>query len=154
MQALHPLAVSVNKAVETDLAELVRVDHEAFPEDPYPESVLRQFMDTYTDHLLLAKSDGVLCGYVLATPPCEGLSWIFSLGVAPGKRQQGLGRQLMKDVLENLRKEGAHTVNLWVDPRNTAAIGLYESLRFVPVGEPHEDYFGPGKHRRLMRLTL
>jgi ribosomal-protein-alanine N-acetyltransferase len=154
MPALRP-SVRVRNADERDLSDLARLDHEAFPHDPYPYSVLRQFMDAFADHLLVAEEDGTLCGYVLAMPPNEGRSWIFSLGVAPAKRRQGLGRQLMVETLMRLRAEGTHTVLLWVEPGNDRAITLYESLGFVPdpVG-PRENHFGPGEHRLLMTLIL
>ncbi|MFI7497778.1 GNAT family N-acetyltransferase [Streptomyces sp. NPDC049687] len=155
MPALRPLSVSVDNVDDTDLPDLARVDREAFPKDPYPESVLRQFMDTFADHLLVAKEDGILCGYVLATPPSGGQSWIFSLGVAPGKRRKGLGRRLMTEVLEKLRDEGAHTVKLWVEPGNAPAVALYEFLKFTPDPEgPRENHFGPGEDRLLMTLVL
>lgn len=155
MPALRHPSVPVRNAAERDLSELARLDHEAFPADPYPYSVLRQFMDTFADHLLVVEEDGNLCGYVLATPPNAGTSWIFSLGVSPAKRRQGLGRRLMKEMLEKLRSEGARTVLLWVEPGNIRAISLYESLHFVrdPAG-PRQDHFGPDEHRLLMTLTL
>ncbi|MFE9442209.1 GNAT family N-acetyltransferase [Streptomyces sp. NPDC006602] len=154
MPALRP-SVRVRNADERDLSDLSRLDHEAFPHDPYPYSVLRQFMDAFAEHLLVAEDDGILCGYVLATPPNEGRSWIFSLGVAPAMRRQGLGRQLMVETLMRLRAQGAHTVLLWVEPGNDRAITLYESLGFVPdpVGR-RENHFGPGEHRLLMTLIL
>ncbi|WP_229899356.1 GNAT family N-acetyltransferase [Streptomyces capoamus] len=154
MPALRP-SVRVRMVATQDLSDLARLDHEIFPDDPYPYSVLRQFMDTFAGHLLVAEGGGGLCGYVLATPPNAGESWIFSLGVAPASRRQGLGRQLMSETLTRLRGEGTRTVLLWVDPCNAQAVTLYESLRFAPdPAGPRTDHFGPGEHRLLMRLAL
>ncbi|MFJ8104718.1 GNAT family N-acetyltransferase [Streptomyces sp. NPDC096132] len=153
MPALRPI-LRVRKATDRDLSDLLLVDREAFPGDPYPYSVLRQFMDTFTDHLRVVEADGRLCGYVLATPPNQARSWIFSLGVSPDMRGQGLGRRLMTETLDALRAEGAATVLLWVEPSNKQAVALYESLGFVPSDKPLKDHFGPGEDRLLMSLTF
>jgi ribosomal-protein-alanine N-acetyltransferase len=154
MPALRP-SVRVRNADERDLSDLVRLDHEVFPGDPYPYSVLSQFMDAFADHLLVAEEGATLCGYVLATPPNGGQSWIFSLAVAPAMRGQGLARRLMVETLVRLRAKGTHTVLLWVEPTNVSATLLYESLGFVrdPAG-PRENHFGPGERRLLMTLIL
>ncbi|WP_460065457.1 N-acetyltransferase family protein [Streptomyces sp. YKOK-I1] len=153
MPALHP-TLRVRKATQGDMPDLMRVDGEAFPRDPYPRSVLSQFMDTFADHLRVVEDEGRLCGYVLATPPSRARSWIFSLGVAKDKRGQGLGRRLMTETIQALRDEGTATVLLWVEPNNKPAVALYESLGFAPSGDPVKDHFGPGEDRLLMSLTL
>ncbi|MEU4169804.1 GNAT family N-acetyltransferase [Streptomyces sp. NPDC026665] len=138
------------------MSELIDLDHHAFPADPFPFSLMRQFMDMYPDHLLVAEGDdGRICGYALATPPNKGQSWIVSLAVDRGVRGKGVGRQLMLESLKSLRAAGARTVRLWVEPTNVHAIALYESLRFVPdPAGPRPDHFGPGAHRLLMSLAL
>ncbi len=138
------------------MPDLLRVDQEAFPDDPMPYSVLRQFVDIFTDHVLVVEDgDGRLCAYLVATPPHRGDSWIFSLGVTPATRRHGLARELMQAALENLRAEGADTVLLYVEPNNKPATALYESLGFVPDPQgARPDHFGPGADRILMSLPL
>lgn len=156
MSAPHPPSVRVRPVDGHDMPDLLRVDREAFPDDPMPYSVLRQFVDMFPEHLLVAEDgDGRLCAYLLATPPNRGQSWIFSLGVAPGMRRHGLARELMRVSLENLRAEGAATVLLWVEPNNKPATALYEFFGFVsdPHG-PRRDHFGPGADRIGMTLRL
>lgn len=137
------------------MSDIVLLDHEVFPDLPYPYFVLRQFLDAFKDHLIVVHDGDRLCGYVLATPPSEGQSWILTLGVAPGMRHQGLGRQLMREALDSLRTEGARTARLGVRPENAPAIRLYESLGFVQdSGEAREGYYGPGEDRLLMTLAL
>ncbi|MFF2365249.1 GNAT family N-acetyltransferase [Streptomyces sp. NPDC058122] len=132
------------------------MDHQAFPADPFPFSLMRQFMDMYPDHLLVAEGDdGRICGYALATPPNKGQSWIVSLAVDRVVRGKGVGRQLMRETLKSLRAAGTGTVLLWVEPTNDHAIALYLSLGFVPdPAGPLPDHFGPGAHRLLMSLAM
>ncbi|MFF6783396.1 GNAT family N-acetyltransferase [Streptomyces sp. NPDC012510] len=154
MPATRP-SLRVRTALEQDMSELVLLDGEVFPDLPYPHFVLRQFLDALPDHLFVVHDGDRLCGYVLATPPSEGQSWILTLGVAPGTRRRGLARQLMKEAMAKLRAEGARTVRLGVKPENDPAIALYESLGFVrSPGEPRRHYYGPGEDRLLMTLAL
>ncbi|MET8100834.1 GNAT family N-acetyltransferase [Streptomyces sp. NPDC005236] len=156
MPALHSSVVRVGKAGDQDLSELIDLDHEAFPADPFPFSLMRQFMDMFPDQLLVAEGDdGHVCGYVLATPPNKGQSWIVSLAVNPAEQGMGVGRQLMRESLKSLRAAGTGTVLLWVEPANDHAIALYQSLGFVrdPAGT-RPDHFGPGADRLLMTLTM
>ncbi|MFK4145974.1 GNAT family N-acetyltransferase [Streptomyces sp. NPDC004065] len=150
------LPVRIRKATEHDLDEIRRLDAEAFPGDPYPYFVLRQYVDAFADGFLVLEEDGGrgLCGYVLATPAHQGVSWVFSLCVTPRMRRRGLGRWLMTELLGRLRAAGARTVRLSVEPGNRPAVLLYGELGFTSAGGCHRDYFGPGEHRLLMTRVL
>lgn len=144
----------IRTVTEADLPEVLRLDRETFPAGPYPYFVLRQFHDALGDHLLVVDGGDALRGYVLATPPYQARSWILSLVVSQDLRGNGLGRELMTEMLQRLRKEGANEVLLTVDPGNDTAMVLYRHLGFVPSGRPHENYFGPGEPRQHMRLAF
>ncbi|WP_330457758.1 GNAT family N-acetyltransferase [Streptomyces sp. NBC_00820] len=143
----------IRKAVEADLPEVLRLDREAFPEGPYPYFVLRQFLDALGDHMLVVDGGDGLRGYVLATPPHHARSWILSLIVGHELRGNGVGRELMTEMLRQLRAEGAAEILLTVDPANESAVMLYHHLGFAPWGLPREDYLGPGEARLRMRLA-
>ncbi|MFF5185072.1 GNAT family N-acetyltransferase [Streptomyces sp. NPDC000345] len=145
----------IRTATDADLPHIVRLDEQAFPTDPYPFFVVRQLLTAFPDFLLLVEDDEDLRGYVFSTPPRAAESWVLSLGIVPDLRGHGLGRKLMVETLMKLRAEGARTVRLSVEPRNTPAITLYEDLGFVPDPDgPCPDYFGPGEDRLLMTLAL
>ncbi|MEU6480876.1 N-acetyltransferase [Streptomyces sp. NPDC047017] len=155
--ALMPLVL--REARESDLPELCRLDEEIFREVAYPGFLLRQLYDMYGPHfLVLDDGRGQLRGYVLAgTSAPSRDSWILGLCVAHDRRRVGLGRTLMVEVLDRLRRCGVEQVRLTVEPANRAANLLYRSLGFSP--EPpnsglRRDYFGPGMDRRVLRLRL
>ncbi|SOR77092.1 MULTISPECIES: GNAT family N-acetyltransferase [Streptomyces] len=150
----HGSSLRIRTVQGEDLAELERVDTEAFPKNPYSYLVLRQFFDAHRDDLLVLADGSALHGYILVSRPVNGCSWILSLGVARDRRRQGLGRQLMVEALHRLHADGAGEARLAVDPANEAALGLYGSLGFVAEGKVHKDYYGPGEDRLLLRLLL
>ncbi|NBM18405.1 N-acetyltransferase [Streptomyces sp. GC420] len=149
-----PPPLRVREVTERDLPELSRLDAEVFGEHAYPYFVLRQLYDVYGAHLLVLDDGTSLHGYVLVgTPPDASRSWILGLGIAERWRGLGLGRRLMAEALRRLRADGVGEVRLTVEPANSAAIELYESLGFSHVG-CRADYFGPGDDRLVMALAL
>lgn len=154
-QASQERRLRIRAATEEDLPRIVRLDEEAFPTAPYPYFVLRQLLASFPDFVFVVDLGEDLGGYVLSTPPDAARSWILSLGISPPLQRQGLGRQLMTQILGHLRTRGVHDVTLSVEPRNDTAIALYRSLGFAPdPGGPRPDYFGPGEDRLLMTLAL
>jgi mycothiol synthase len=56
---------------------------------------------------------------------------ISNIGVAPGQRNKGYGRQIMLYGMDYLLREGCDSAHLRVSVDNAAAIHLYESLGFT-----------------------
>ena len=54
--------------------------------------------------------------------------WIYYLAVAPERRREGLGRQMMKAAEVWLRERGAPKLQLMVRTTNEEALGFYEAL--------------------------
>lgn len=147
--------LTMRGVMEEDLPELLRVDREAFPDEPYPYFVLRQLLDLHGDSLLVLDDGEGLHGYVLYVTTQDGYrSWVVSLGVTRDQRGRGLGRRLMLEVLRRLRADGVREVRLTVEPANAAAIMLYRSLGFSSDEGVRKDYFGPGEDRLIMTLGL
>ena len=54
--------------------------------------------------------------------------WVYYLAVAPDRRREGLGRQLMDAAEAWLRDRGAPKLQLMVRTSNEEALGFYEAL--------------------------
>lgn len=54
--------------------------------------------------------------------------WIYYLAVAPDRRRDGLGRQLMDAAEAWLRDRGAPKLQLMVRSNNAEALGFYDAL--------------------------
>jgi ribosomal-protein-alanine N-acetyltransferase len=147
--------LTLRGVTEADLPELLRVDREAFPEEPYPVFVLRQLCDIHGDRILVLDDGEGLLGYILFVTTSDGhVSWIMSLAVTPHQQGRGLGRRLMVEALRRLRTEHVHQVRLTVEPTNATAIMLYRSLGFSSDEGVVKDYFGPGEDRLIMTLGM
>jgi ribosomal protein S18 acetylase RimI-like enzyme len=66
---------------------------------------------------------------------------------------QGVGRTLLREVLDELRAQGRDAATLWVFEANARARRLYEGMGFSPDGGRRvEDAYGAQEIR--LRVTL
>ncbi len=73
--------------------------------------------------------------------------------VAREQRRRGHGRTLVEALVQEARVAGFQIVSLNVDPRNSGAIALYESLGFRPAPRP-DDEPDPAGSRYMEMLLL
>ena len=87
----------------------------------------------------------------------DGLSprhFIEYMWVSPEFRRFGVGRHLLKVVLDKLRLDGVRTVFLWVLDGNDAAAALYRQVGFdwTKISQPLAARPGRSEVQMMMRL--
>ena len=89
----------------------------------------------------LAVDNEIECGIVGAFLDQDDVkrAHLVSMWTAPTHRQRGIGRLLVKEVLDWAHGRNAHTVLLMVTSKNEPAIRFYERLGFSKTGrtEPY-----------------
>ncbi len=83
----------------------------------------------------------------------EKSAFIHSFYVDKEYRNKGIGKNLLKKVIDILENEGFRTVELTIDPDNEVAIHLYSEAGFKKIGFRKSEY-GRGVDRSLMSLEL
>ena len=78
---------------------------------------------------------------------------ITLVAVAPGQRRQGLGRQVLEELLVVARHQGAQHATLEVATTNGAAVALYRSLGFRDAGL-RRGYYRNGDDALIQWLRL
>jgi len=114
----------------SDLPLLMNVPEDVF-DNPIDEKFAREFLEDPRHHIVVALSDGAIIGfasgvhYIHPDKPPE--LFINEVGVAPAHQGKGIGKAIMKELLQLGRSLGC--VDAWVltDRSNTAANGLYKS---------------------------
>lgn len=104
----------------------------------------------------LLRADGTIIGtcQLLKAWNTPDEAVLFSMSIRPGWRGRGLGTFFLQEVSASLRENGVASLVLEVDPKNEAAIRLYEE-KFSFTREvlcPGE--YGPGQDRLRMRRVF
>lgn len=88
---------------------------------------------------LVARVDGVDVGCGGLRPLSEGVAEVKRMYADPAVRGQGIGRVLLRALLDHARAVGLHEVWLETGVRQPEAMALYVSEGFAPI-EPYGHY--------------
>jgi L-amino acid N-acyltransferase len=84
--------------------------------------------------------------------PCYRHSVEHSVHVRADRRGQGIGRQLVIELMGRAAAMRKHVMIAGIDADNAASIHLHQSLGFIPVGHFHEVGFKFGRWLDLVFL--
>jgi ribosomal-protein-alanine N-acetyltransferase len=105
------------------------------------------FEDWLHHHITwVAVCEGQLTGFLVIQETLDHQD-VLLLAVDPLYRRQGVARSLIQSLCP-LKKP----LFVEVEDTNTAALSLYQTLGFQPVGRRHH-YYGAGRHALVMRLA-
>ena len=122
-----------------------------FPEDPWNSLAIVEIMNITGCFGRIAWADEMPVGFVLALNLRQEYE-ILSLGVLPERRREGIGSTLLDSVCSEGRVRGAECIVLEVAVDNSAALALYTSRGFRPVG--HRRNYYRQASRRVDALVL
>lgn len=145
--------VQLRPMAEEDLARVSAVERESYS-FPWSEGIFRDCLRVgYVCRVVEIGFD--LVGYgVMSTG--AGEAHILNLCVRDAMRGRGIGRTLLRQLLDLAVEAGVEDAFLEVRPSNLAAIRLYQSLGFVPVGVRRGYYQAAGgrEDATVLRLDL
>jgi ribosomal-protein-alanine N-acetyltransferase len=154
VKVLSVLAIALNEATRDDLPALVEIDA-ASSRTPWSHALFQGEIEAAVSRVLVARRlhgrrdvVGFICWSAVA-----GEAEIRNLAVQSRKRRCGVGRALVRAVLEQASAHGAETVYLEVREANDAARRLYASFGFETTGM-RADYYGRDDHGLRMALRL
>jgi ribosomal protein S18 acetylase RimI-like enzyme len=107
---------------------------------------MRQIVSHSNSVTWIAEEDGQMGGFAIAewARGASGtIGYIQTIEVAPDRRKQGIGRELLRCVEDSARAASAQAIWLHVHAENAAAIRLYEANGYIREGR-EEDYYAPG----------
>lgn len=134
----------------TDLRRVLEIEERSFS-TPWQESTFRGLLRRTDTDLLGAWQGERLIGYAVAWTVADQ-SELGNVAVAPDARGLGVGRLLVRAIVERLRYRGSTECFLEVRESNDVAQRLYEMLGFEPVGRRRGYYSQPTEDALVMRL--
>jgi len=104
-------------------------------------------------YVIVSESGDKIIGYIIYWKLEEEVQ-ISNFAIHPDYRRCGLGKKVLRDVLEELRKSGALYVFLEVRPSNFPARFLYEKMGFEVFGVRKNYYRSPDEDALIMGKSL
>lgn len=99
---------------------------------------------------LVAVDGQEVAGYV-GSQSVLGEADMMNLAVSSKYRRQGIGRQLVCELVHRLQESCVHSLTLEVRASNEPAITLYHNLGFVQVGRRPNYYVNPKEDALILR---
>jgi ribosomal-protein-alanine N-acetyltransferase len=149
MAAVAKPVIQVRAMRSDDLARISELENASY-DFPWSQGVFADCLRAGHPCWVLSV-DGLVAGYgILSTG--AGEAHILNICIAPDYRGQGLGRHLLRRLLDIARWNGAERVFLEVRPSNPLAKSLYESIGFTDIGKRPRYY--PAKNGREDAIVM
>ena len=127
----RPGPVSLRALRESDLNAVMAIELRGYP-FPWTRGIFIDCLRAGYPGLAMER-DGLLVGYgVLSIAADE--AHVLNICIDPLAQSRGLGRQLLRALVQLARDRGAQRVFLEVRPSNTPALALYHSEGFNEIG--------------------
>ncbi|MFN3842780.1 MAG: GNAT family N-acetyltransferase [Rehaibacterium terrae] len=140
---------ALRDATPADLPALLALEAQ-FPGDRMSARQYRRHLASPRARIRVAERDGTLAGAsVLLFRAGSATARLYSLIVAPTRRGQGLGRQLLEDAESLARAHGCTRLRLEVRADNPAALALYERAGYLRIARLPGYYDDGGDGWRL-----
>lgn len=127
----RPGPVSLRALRESDLNAVMAIELRGYP-FPWTRGIFIDCLRAGYPGLAMER-DGLLVGYgVLSIAADE--AHVLNICIDPLAQSRGLGRQLLRALVQLAADRGAQRVFLEVRPSNTPALALYHSEGFSEIG--------------------
>ncbi|MDH5547359.1 MAG: ribosomal protein S18-alanine N-acetyltransferase [Gammaproteobacteria bacterium] len=105
---------------------------------PWTEGIFRDCIRVGYVCTVLEEQGAIIAYGVMSI--AAGEAHVFNVCVDPGRRNKGLGGEVMEYLIEKARRRNANSIFLEVRPSNEAAVALYDRLGFNQIGN-RKDYY-------------
>jgi [ribosomal protein S18]-alanine N-acetyltransferase len=128
-------AYTIRTANPGDIPSIMGIEQEAGTAAHWPKTEYERIFEAggVPRIALIIESDGQILGFIVAR--CIDKEWeLENVAVRPASRRHGLGRALVKHLLQLAGEASAAHVFLEVRESNRAARDLYSQLGFLETG--------------------
>jgi aminoglycoside 6'-N-acetyltransferase I len=117
---------------QTDAPILNNIAEDVF-DDPIIISSAQEFLNDPRHRLVVALEDDIVVGFISAVvyvhpDKTAPELWINEIGVAPTHQRRGIGKMLLRSILENAKQSGCTEAWVLTDRSNIPAMAMYKSV--------------------------
>ncbi len=147
-----PDEIAIRAMEEDDLDEVLSIENASFP-SPWSRALfLAELKSIHSFPMVAVDSGERVVGFVCPMLVIDE-GHILDVAVDPGFRGKGIGRLLVKRVLDECQLQGAKFISLEVRTSNSTAISLYRQLGFIVNGQ-RRAYYENGEDALLMEYEF
>jgi tRNA threonylcarbamoyl adenosine modification protein YeaZ/ribosomal-protein-alanine acetyltransferase len=147
-----PAGVKFRPLNAMDLVSVYAIEKAAYAEDPWSMAQFKEELAGKNRWYLVAELAGDVVGYVGGLTNGDAVD-ILTLTVSPEHRRKGIGRELLRRLIDWSRNKKVAAIMLEMRVGNVEALPLYLANGFVPLQE-RKNYYAPGVHATVMRKEL
>ena len=130
-----------------DLAQVFAIEQLSHP-SPWPMKGLQESLQNHVAYVL--EQDGAVIGFAFVQRILDE-AHLLDIAIAPSHRGKGLGRELLRQLMDEVLVSGVTIWFLEVRVSNVTAISLYQSLGYNELSLRRNYYDGPdGKEDALL----
>lgn len=135
--------------VRTHTAQIACLETVCFS-DPWSEKSIASELNNPLSLWLVALDGETVVGYV-GSQSVMGETDMMNLAVSPDYRRQGIGEQLVEELIRQLQEQQNRCLSLEVRSSNLPARKLYEKMGFFLVGLRKNYYRNPKEDALIMK---
>ena len=147
-----PKDVKFRAITPLDLVEVYAIEKDSYPHDPWSMGQIKEEVGGKSRYYIVAEKGGKVIGYAGALKRGDSTD-VMTLTVADSNRRQGIGRELLRRLIDWGRTQKSASMMLEVRSGNEEAIPLYTSFGFVAISR-RDNYYGPGLTAIIMKKDL
>lgn len=147
-----PKGVKFRPITQLDLVPMSAIEKESFPIDPWSIEQLKEEFFAHGRHYVVAEVSGEVVGYAGVVKRGDSGD-ILTLSVAKAHRRKGIGRELLRRLIDWARTNNCEAMMLEVRIGNEEAQPLYTSFGFLEITR-RTNYYGPNQDAVVMRKEL
>lgn len=147
-----PKGVKFRNITQLDLVEIAAIEKESFENDPWTIDQIKSEYVAPGRFYIVAEFEGRVVGYAGIVKRGESGD-VLTISVAKSHRRKGIGRELLRRIIDWARTNSCEAMMLEVRVGNEEATPLYNSFGFIEISR-RPDYYGPGENAIVMRKEL
>ena len=147
-----PVGVKFRPMTQLDLVPAFAIEKSSYGHEAWTMAQFKEEFAGKERMYVVAEKAGELIAYA-GVVNLAGTADVLTVTVADGYRRKGIGRELLRRLIDWARTQKCEAIMLEVRVGNEEAIPLYESFGFIEISR-RKDYYGPGKPAIVMRKEL
>ena len=147
-----PVGVKFRPMTQLDLVPAFAIEKDSYGKEAWTMAQFKEEFAGKERMYVVGESAGELISYA-GVVNLAGTADVLTLTVAQEHRRKGIGRELLRRLIDWARTQKCEAIMLEVRVGNEEAIPLYESFGFIEISR-RKDYYGPGKTAIVMRKEL